>query len=339
MLDISGTGLTYAPGDSLGLYPSNDGALVDAVLAQIAAPADFPIAGKTMRQALIEDYALGPASDALFELMGYVAGGERRRKAKALAKGEDPDGDAEMLDVLAAVESLGPIRPDPEAFLECLEPLQPRLYSIASSPLSAPGEIHLTVDAVRYDIGKRRRLGVASTFLADRLAPGARVKLYLQKAHAFALPADPRTPIIMIGPGTGIAPFRSFLWHRQATKAPGKAWLFFGHQREATDFFYRDELAAFQQGGALTRLSTAWSRDGAQKVYVQDRLREAGAELFAWLQEGAHLYVCGDAKRMAKDVETALTDIAAAHGGKSAADAQAFITGLKVAGRYQMDVY
>ena len=339
VLDISGTGLTYAPGDSLGLYPSNDGALVDAVLAQIAAPADFPVAGKTMRQALIEDYALGPASDALFELMGYVAGGERRRKAKALAKGEDPDGDAEMLDVLAAVESLGPIRPDPEAFLECLEPLQPRLYSIASSPLSAPGEIHLTVDAVRYDIGKRRRLGVASTFLADRLVPGARVKLYLQKAHAFALPADPRTPIIMIGPGTGIAPFRSFLWHRQAAEAPGKAWLFFGHQREATDFFYRDELSAFQQGGSLTRLSTAWSRDAVQKVYVQDRLREAGAELFAWLQDGAHLYVCGDAKRMAKDVETALTDIAAAHGGKSAADAQAFITGLQVAGRYQMDVY
>jgi sulfite reductase (NADPH) flavoprotein alpha-component len=271
--------------------------------------------------------------------MGYVAGGERRRKAKALAKGEDPDGDAEMLDVLAAVESLGPIRPDPEAFLECLEPLQPRLYSIASSPLTAPGEIHLAVDAVRYDIGKRRRLGVASTFLADRLVPGTRVRLYLQKAHAFALPADPRTPIIMIGPGTGIAPFRSFLWHRQAAGAPGKAWLFFGHQCEATDFFYRDELAAFQQGGTLTRLSTAWSRDGAQKVYVQDRLREAGGELFAWLQDGAHLYVCGDAKRMAKDVEGALTDIAAAHGGKSAADATAFITGLKVAGRYQMDVY
>ena len=198
--------------------------------------------GKSFRDALIEDYALGLAPDMLFELLSYITGGERRRKAKALAKGEDPDGDAAMMDVLQALEKFAPVHPDPEAFLECLEPLQPRLYSISSSPLATPGELHLTVDAVRYDIAGRRRLGVASTFLADRLAPGARLKVYLQKAHGFGLPADPATPIIMVGPGTGIAPFRSFLWHRAAQKAPGKAWLFFGHQHEATDFFYRDEL-------------------------------------------------------------------------------------------------
>ena len=339
VLDITGTDLAYAPGDSFGLYPSNDPALVDRLLDALDIPGDFPIADKSMRQALSEDYALGVVPDALFELIGYVTGGDRRRKAKALARGEDPSGDAASLDVLAAVETLGPIRVDPEAFLECLEPLQPRLYSISSSPLLAPAEIHLTVDTVRYEIGGRRRLGVASTCLADRLRPGARVKVYLQKAHAFGLPKDPDTPIIMVGPGTGIAPFRAFLWHRHAAKATGRAWLFFGHQHEATDFFYRDELAALRQGGALTHLSTAWSRDGEEKVYVQDRMRENGAELWSWLEAGAHFYVCGDAKRMAKDVERALTDIAGKHGGKGEAEAKAYVAGLKAAGRYQADVY
>ena len=281
----------YAPGDSFGLFPSNDPALADAVLAAMRAPPDFPIGDKTFRQALIEDYALGAAPDMLFELIGFLVGGERRRKAKLLAKGGDPDGDAATLDVLAALETFGPIHPDPEAFLECLEPLQPRLYSIASSPLVTPGEIHLTVDAVRYAVGARTRLGAASTFLADRLAPGQRVKVYVQAAHGFGLPADPATPIVMVGPGTGVAPFRSFLLHRRAMQASGKAWLFFGHQRQACDFFYRDEFEAFLPGGTLTRLSTAWSRDGDKKVYVQDRMREAGAELWSWLQQ-ARISMC-----------------------------------------------
>lgn len=339
VIDISGTGITYAPGDSFGLFPSNDPVLADAVLGALHVPADFPIGDKSIRQALIEDYALGAAPDMLFELISYMASGEKRRKAKLLAKGEDPDGDAATLDVLAALETLGPVRPDPEAFLECLEPLQPRLYSISSAPLATPDEIHLTVDAVRYDMGSRRRLGVASTFLADRVATGHRMKVYLQKAHGFALPSNAATPIIMVGPGTGIAPFRSFLWQRHAMKDPGKSWLFFGHQREATDFFYRDELEAFRARDTLTRLSTAWSRDGAQKVYVQDRMREAGAELWSWLQDGAHFYICGDAKRMAKDVEMALQAIAIEHGGKTESSARDFIAGLKAAGRYQADVY
>ena len=339
VIDIAGSGIAYAPGDSFGVYATNCPHLVDAVLAAMRAPADFPIGDKTLRQALIEDYALGPASDALFGLISFVGRGAQRRKAKLLSKGEDPDGDAATFDVLAALEAFGPIHPDPEAFLECLEPLQPRLYSISSSPLQTPGEMHLTVDAVRYDITGRTRLGVASTFFADRLRAGAALKVYLQKAHAFGPPEDAGKPIIMVGPGTGIAPFRSFLWQRHALKAPGKAWLFFGHQREASDFFYRQELETLAQAGTLTRLSTAWSRDGAQKVYVQDRMREAGAELWAWLEEGAHFYVCGDAKRMAKDVETALLDIAKAHGGKSEDAAKDFLTGLKKAGRYQADVY
>jgi sulfite reductase (NADPH) flavoprotein alpha-component len=195
------------------------------------------------------------------------------------------------------------------------------------------------VDAVRYDIVGRRRLGVASTFLADRVGAGTPVKAYIQKAHGFALPKDGAVPIIMVGPGTGVAPFRSFLWHRKATSATGRAWLFFGHQHEATDFYYRDEFAQMLAGKTLTRLSTAWSRDGAAKVYVQDRMREAGPELWSWLKDGAHFYVCGDAQRMAKDVESALVEISVKGGQMNEAAARDFIAELKATGRYQADVY
>ena len=338
VLGISGSDIRYEPGDSLGLYPNNDPALADAVLAAMRAPADFPVGDKTFRDALITDYSLGPAPDMLFELLSYLVGGARRQKAKKMARGEE-DGDAAGYDVLQALEVFGPVHPDPEAFLECLEPLQPRLYSIASSPLAHPGEVHLTVDAVRYDVAGRTRLGVASTFLADRTRCGARLKVYIQKAHAFALPADPSTPLIMVGPGTGLAPFRSFLWQRSIGNAAGKTWLFFGHQHQATDFFYRDELEGFLSSGALSRLSTAWSRDGARKVYVQDRLREAGAEVWAWLKEGAHFYVCGDAKRMARDVEAALVEIATDHARIGEAAARNYLAELKGCGRYQADVY
>ncbi|MEQ1710105.1 MAG: sulfite reductase subunit alpha [Hyphomicrobium sp.] len=339
VFDISASGIDYAPGDSFGVYARNDPALADLVLAAMKAPADFPIGGKSFRDALIEDYSLGAAPDMLFELLSYLTGGARRKKAQALAKGQDPDGDAATLDVLSAIEKFGPVHPDPEAFLECLEPLQPRLYSISSSPLASPGELHLTVDTVRYDIGARRRLGVASTYFADRLEPGSVLKVYIQKAHGFGLPADPATPLIMVGPGTGLAPFRSFLWHRKATGAPGRNWLFFGHQRETTDSFYRDEISSFLDDGTLTRLSNAWSRDGAAKVYVQDRMREAGAEVWGWLRDGACFYVCGDAKRMAKDVDTALCDIVTEHGRLSPAAARDYLAELKAAGRYQADVY
>ena len=339
VFDIAGSGIGYVPGDAFGLYAKNDPSLADAVRIALGVPADFPIAGKTIRDALTEDYSLGLAPDALFQLISFLVGGDRRKKARALASGEDPDGDAATLDVLAALEKFAPLRPDPEALLECLEPLQPRLYSISSSPLVTPGELHLTVDAVRYEIDGRPRVGCASTYLADRLEPGASVKVYVQKAHGFALPGDGATPVIMVGPGTGVAPFRSFLWHRKAAHATGRAWLFFGHQRESHDFFYRDELEAFLATGALTRLSTAWSRDGGRKVYVQDRMREAGPELWAWLKDGAHFYVCGDAKRMAKDVETALVEISAKGGQMSEAAAKDFIAELKAAGRYQADVY
>jgi sulfite reductase (NADPH) flavoprotein alpha-component len=340
--DLSGSGLAYAVGDSFGVYPRNDPALVAAVIAAIDAPPDFPIAGKPLVEVLTEDMALAPAPDMLFELISYMVGGERKAKARALAQGEDPDGDAATLDVLAAVAKFPGIRPDPEAFVECLDGLQPRLYSISSSPRVDARRLSLTVDHVRYGIAgeDRLRLGVASTFLSRDLQPGTPLKVYVQRAHNFALPADPTTPIVMVGPGTGVAPFRAFLHERMASGAPGDTWLFFGHQRSACDFFYEDEFAGLQAQQVLTRLSLAWSRDdGTPKTYVQDRMRAEAADLWAWLQRGAHFYVCGDAKRMAGDVEKALVEIAARHGSLDDRAARAFVAELRKSGRYQADVY
>ena len=196
----------------------------------------------------------------------------------------------------------------------------------------------LTIDSVRYKIGKRNRVGVASTWFADRVTPGTKFKAYVQKAAHFGLPADPATPVVMIGPGTGIAPFRAFLQERMATKAPGRNWLFFGHQRRDYDFFYQDELSGMRSAGVLTRLSLAWSRDDQQKFYVQDRMREVGRDLWAWLAEGAHVYVCG-AITMEKDVERALVDVIAAHGARTIDQAVAFFGELKKNHRYHTDVY
>src|ERR1700726_119049 len=327
-IDLAQSGIDYAVGDSFGMFPHNEPALVYAVLAALGAPPDFPIAGRPLRDVLTDGVSLGVAPDMLFQLISYITGGERRQKAKALGSGGDPDGDAATLDVLAALEKFPGIRPDPEAFIEALDPLQPRLYSIALSPKAEPGKVALTIDTVRYKIGKRARSGVASTYFADRIAPGTKIKAYIQKAQHFGLPADPSVPIIMIGPGTGIAPFRAFLHERMATKAPGRNWLFFGHQHSAYDFFYEDELAGMKAARVLTRLTLAWSRDAAEKVYVQDRMRDVGRDLWAWLADGAHVYVCGDAKRMAKDVEAALVEIVAAFGVRTTNEAIGFVAEL-----------
>jgi sulfite reductase (NADPH) flavoprotein alpha-component len=338
-IDLSQSGVAYEVGDSLGVFPTNATLVVDAVIAQLGARPERLIGGRTLRDHLLFDRDLGPAPDGLFQLLSLVTGGEQRRKARALAAGEDPDGDAAQLDVLGALHKFAGARPDAEAFLETLEPLQPRLYSISSSPKADSGRVTLTIDAVRYALNKRQRLGVASTFFAERIHPGSPLKIYVQKAHGFALPADASKPIIMVGPGTGIAPFRAFLRERQAVAAPGRNWLFFGHQRRDTDFFYRDELERMKDAGLLTRLSLAWSRDGKDKVYVQDRIREVGSDLWGWLEAGAHFYICGDAKRMAKDVETALVDVVSTHGGHGRDEAVAHVGAMKKAGRYQADVY
>ena len=233
--------------------------------------------------------------------------------------------------------------PSLPGLLKSLDRLQPRLYSIASSPKAHPREVHLTVSAVRWDANDRQRTGIGSCYLADFARPGDVVPVFVQKSHGFAPPVDDAVPAIMVGPGTGIAPFRAFLEERDARSAAsgrkgGPNWLFFGDQKRATDFLYEDQIVDWQRRGVLSRLDLAFSRDQAEKVYVQHRMREAADELWRWLQDGAHFYVCGDAKRMAKDVEDTLLAIAAEQGGKGAA-AKAWLDGLARAGRYQRDVY
>ncbi len=337
--DLAAAGITYKAGDSFGVFAANDERLADAVIALIGARPEHDLDGRTLRHVLIHERALGAAPDTLFQLISFVTGGFTRAKAQALARGEDPDGDLILLDVLGTLHKFAGLKVSPEAFVEALDELQPRLYSISSSPHHEKDKLTLTVDSVRYALGKRQRFGVASTFLGERISPGQTLPVYVQAAHGFGLPADAAKPVIMVGPGTGIAPFRAFLQDRAATAAPGRNWLFFGHQRMAEDFFYADELNAMKDKGQLERLTLAWSRDGKDKIYVQDRMRENGAELWDWLQQGAHFYICGDAKRMAKDVERVLVDIAAEYGSMSVDEAVAFIAGLKKSGRYQADVY
>jgi sulfite reductase (NADPH) flavoprotein alpha-component len=338
-IDLAETGIEHIVGDALGIYPENDPALVDAVIAAIGAPPDFPIMGRILREVLIADLSLGTPPDALLELISYITGGERRRKARQLAAGEDPDGDAATLDVLATVEKFAGIRPDPEAFVESLDPLQPRLYSIASSLRTELGRIALTVDQVRYQVAGRTRNGVGSSWLAERASLGTSMKAYIQRAPHFRLPDDDAAPIIMVGPGTGIAPFRAFLQERKERGAKGPAWLFFGHRREAEDFFYADELRQLRAEGVLRKLSLAWSRDGETKAYVQHRMMEEAEELWDWLFDGAHFYVCGDAQHMAVAVEDTLAEIVADYGNREMDAAKAYIENLKKAGRYHADVY
>ncbi|GGH13077.1 sulfite reductase [Alsobacter metallidurans] len=338
--DLSRAGVAYEPGDAFGIYPNNPVALVKSIGRHLGIPLGEPITAQGQTRSLgdwlTHVKALSPAPDALFALLAQeAADAGEKAKLSRMAEGEGADG----YDVLAALLAFPHLAPSPYRLIEALDPLAPRLYSISSSPRANPGRVSLTVDVVRYQVDERVRFGVASTFLGARVREGDPVRIYIQKAHAFGLPQDPTTPIIMVGPGTGIAPFRAFLQDRLVTRAKGEAWLFFGHQREASDFFYREELEEFQRKGALTRLSTAWSRDAGPKTYVQDRMREQGADLADWLDRGAHFYICGDATRMAKDVETALADILVAHRGQDEAAARAAIAALKAQGRYQADVY
>jgi sulfite reductase (NADPH) flavoprotein alpha-component len=338
--DLTRSGLTYTPGDAFGIYANNGTPLVRAISRHLGVPLDEPISAEGMTRSLgdwlTHGKSLAPAPDALFALLAEISP-DPAEKAKLgkMADGEGADG----FDVLAALQAFRHLAPAPYRLLEALDPLQPRLYSISSSPRAMPGKVSLTVDVVRYQVEDRVRFGVASTFLAERVQEGDPVRVYVQPAHGFALPKSGDVPIIMVGPGTGVAPFRAFLQERLIDKAKGGAWLFYGHQREACDFFYREEFEEFLAKGALTHLTTAWSRDRTPKTYVQDGMRQNGAQLWDWLQRGAHFYVCGDAQRMAKDVETALADIVAEHGGRSADEADSFVAELKKTDRYQADVY
>lgn len=343
VFDLSGTGLDYRPGDAFGLFAPIDPALADAVIETLGADPAQAVerdgARRGLRDMLTTTLDIARPGDGVIETMIKHATSPEDRDdlAKILDGAADaPLADPDLLDLLLKFPA---VRPKLDELLASLEALQPRLYSIASSPRAHEGEVHLTIGVVRYTRNDRARQGVASTFLAERHPPGAKLRCFVQPAHGFRLPDDLAKPVIMIGPGTGIAPFRAFLEERQATKAPGKNWLFFGDQHEACDFIYRDEIEAFKADGTLTRLDLAFSRDGAKKIYVQDRMREAGAALWAWIQDGAHIYVCGDASRMARDVDAALRDIVATHGSMDEAVAKAFVQKLGADKRYQRDVY
>lgn len=340
---LAGSGFDYEVGDALGVLPRNPERRVEELIEVLGFdPAELvpvPDGGEVpLQQALAENYDLRTLNRAVLakwcqhggtaELQALVGGGDKQAV-------DDFCWGREVID-LALGER--PCFADAAAFVGVLRKLQPRLYSIASSPQVHPDEAHLTVAAVRYEAHGREREGVCSCFLAARPV-GSTAAVFIHSNKGFRLPADPATPIIMVGPGTGIAPFRAFLEERRASGAPGRNWLIFGNPYRATDFLYEEELTGWRRDGTLERLDLAWSRDQAHKIYVQDKLREAAAQLWAWLQEGATLYVCGDAERMAKDVDLALHQAAESEGGLSAEAAAAFVAELRRHKRYQRDVY
>lgn len=321
---LEGSGLVYEAGDALAVVPTNDPELVGSVLALLGCDGEeavtTPEGELPLRSALTANFDLGkPAPKLLSALQVEPA--------------------AAVIDVRDALEIAPKPLPPPTGIIANLKKLQPRLYSISSSPKAHPNQVHLTVGAVRFEVGGRMRKGVCSTFLAERGLTAGTAGVFVHANKAFRPPADPSLPMIMVGPGTGIAPFRAFLEEREATSAPGKNWLFFGDQHAATDYLYEGQIGDWQKSGLLNRVDTAFSRDQEKKVYVQDRMREAGAELWSWLSVGGHFYVCGDAKRMAKDVDTALHDIVIEHGGKTTDEAADFIKALKADKRYARDVY
>jgi sulfite reductase (NADPH) flavoprotein alpha-component len=293
----------------------------------------------TIREALTRFYVITEKDK---KLLAAIA--EKDPSAAHFLPMVTPEGRAELEAYVWGREVIDPLlaHPDakftPEEFVKCLRKLQPRLYSIASSQKAHPNEVHLTVAAVRYETHGRARQGVCSTFLADRAGEGP-VPVFVHTAKHFRVPEDPSTHAIMVGPGTGIAPFMAFLQERKVSGATGKNWLFFGDQKASTDFLYREELEAWHGEGVLHKLSTAFSRDQAEKIYVQHRMLEAAEELYAWLEEGAYFYICGDASRMAKDVDAALHQVVEKAGGKSAEEAAAYVEELKKSKRYRKDVY
>jgi sulfite reductase (NADPH) flavoprotein alpha-component len=342
IFDLSDSGFTYEAGDALGVWPTNAPDLVADMLTalDLAPTLAVTVDGKgtmSLAEALSTQYEIAKTTPDMLRLVAKHSANpiltDLLREERKSQRAEWLWG-RQFIDVLHEF----PIRVDAAALLSALKRLQPRSYSISSSPAVYPQEVHLTVSTVRYGKHGKQRGGVCSTFLADR-ADGAAIPIFVQKSTHFRPPKDPATPMIMVGPGTGVAPFRAFLQERRARGDSGKNWLFFGEQRAKTDFYYRDELESMRKDGSLHRLDTAFSRDQAEKVYVQNRMIEHGALVWGWLQEGAHFYVCGDGNRMAKDVDAALKQIAQSHGNLSAEDATAFFAKMAQDKRYVRDVY
>lgn len=347
-IDLAGSGLEYTPGDSLAVQPTNDPALVDDTLKALGfegteivkhpkTQAEVPI-----RQALIEGALITEIDNKLIKAIVEKTGGNT-----PLAELSQPEKKEELKSylwgrfVLDLLLENPTAKFTPEEFMLTQKKLNIRLYSISSSQKAHPDEVHLTVATVRYSSHGRARAGVCSTFLAERVTPNETlIPCFVNHGKGFRLPEpQEETPIIMCGPGTGIAPFRAFLEERKATNAKGKAWLFFGEVSAKSCFFYKEEFEAYLADGTLTKFSTAWSRDQAEKIYVQHKMLEASAELWAWLEQGAIFYVCGDASRMANDVDKALHTIVEKEGGKTPEEAAAYVQAMKDAKRYRRDVY
>jgi sulfite reductase (NADPH) flavoprotein alpha-component len=339
---LNGSGLTYEAGDALGVVPVNCPELVDDVIEALKAKPgenlEFGDNIMSLREALTHYFDVTKPSQEMIATVAKAAPQSELALLVVPEKREDLKKwmwGRHVIDLL----HLLPVPMPVAEFVPLLKRLAPRLFSISSSPKAHPGEVHLTVGAVRYESHGRERKGVASTFLADRVGDTNFVKVFVQPSHGFKPPANGETPMIMVGPGTGIAPFRAFLEERLATGAKGKNWLFFGDQKKDTDFLYDELLTGWQKSGLLTRLDLAFSRDQEEKIYVQDRMMQNATELWSWLEAGAHFYVCGDASRMAKDVDASLHKIVEAVGGKSQDEAKAYVAKLKSDKRYQRDVY
>lgn len=345
VFDLHGSGLSYKAGDALGVLPENCPDTVNWILEAIDASGAETVtlpggASASAHDALLRHLGITQPGIELVKLLAASATDADEAKALAALLAEDSPGVPEGHEVLDLLRQFPSARPNVATFIAALRPIRPRLYSISSSPAAHGEEVHLTVGVVRYlNPAGRQCKGVASTYLAERLRPGQKARVFLHASHNFAPPADGDTPMIMVGPGTGIAPFRGFLQDRSARGQRGRNWLFYGDQRREHDFLYREELERWLLDGVLTRLDVAFSRDQQEKIYVQTRMLERGREIWGWLQEGAHFYVCGDAKRMAKDVDQALKQIAVEHGGLSADAAAGYVAELSKAKRYCRDVY
>ena len=343
-IDLTGWGLNFEVGDSLAVYPTNDPALVDEIIRALGAKGDEPVTAaktrKPLREALLKDFSITQPPPKFLKAIAA-----RASAAPMLKELLHPERKLDLEDFLWGMEVIDFLVDHPSAkftaeeFVGLLTKLQPRLYSVASSLRAFPDQVHFIVDVVKYESHGRVRKGVCSTFLAER-AEGVPVPVYPSSAKHFHLPEDGNTPLIMIGPGTGIAPFRAFLQDRQVTGAKGKNWLFFGAQREKCDFAYQEDWDGFMRAGILTRFDCAWSRDQAHKIYVQHKLLEHADEIWRWIdRDGAQFFVCGDARRMAKDVDAALRKIVQDKGGKSPEEANAYVEQLKNDKRYKRDVY
>jgi len=342
VLDLKGSNLSFEPGDALGIHPENSVQTVDQIVELLGSSGAEDVVGpsgapSSLRESLLRECLITQPRRTLIELLLKRA--SHWAEIRELQKLLDADAIPQGLQVIDLLRDCPSAEIGPAEFVAALSPLQPRLYSIASSPRACLNQVHLTVGVVRYVNSNGTKCnGVASTYLADQVRPGQKVRVFVQPCHRFRLPADGDTPIIMVGPGTGIAPFRAFLQERQAISAKGSNWLFFGEQHERFNFLYRDELMGFAKSGLLTRLDTAFSRDQAEKIYVQQRLLESASAVWQWVRDGAIFYVCG-ARSMAGDVDTALRRIVSEQGKKPWPEAEAYVDALISNKRYQRDVY